>query len=100
MQSNICQVMMYNGFLFWKHREKHPFPIAYTTQEFLGGDYKPEKHAINSFFTWPDEILGYDHCYGDFDIDGDVDSDDVDEFLLNFGRSQYNTPCTTCAVEN
>ena len=40
---------------------------------------------------YPDS--GEPPCNGNFDYDCDVDSDDVDEFLLNFGRSQYNTPC-------
>jgi len=34
-----------------------------------------------------------DFCKGDFDYDGDVDSDDVTEFINSFGRGQYNNPC-------
>jgi len=32
-------------------------------------------------------------CNGNFDGDLDVDADDVTEFLVHFGRSQYNDPC-------
>ena len=34
-----------------------------------------------------------DFCKGDFEYDGDVDADDVTEFLNHFGRSQFNNPC-------
>ena len=33
-------------------------------------------------------------CEGDFDCDQDVDPDDLDVFLADFGRSQYDNPCT------
>jgi hypothetical protein len=34
-----------------------------------------------------------DFCKGDFDYDGDVDADDVEEFLIHFGRFEFNNPC-------
>ena len=34
-----------------------------------------------------------DFCKGDFDYDGDVDADDVGEFLNHFGRFEFNNPC-------
>jgi hypothetical protein len=37
-------------------------------------------------------------CNGDFTCDGDVDSDDVAEFLNHFGRSQHNNPCDPCIL--
>lgn len=37
--------------------------------------------------------LAQDFCNGDFNYDGDVDADDVTEFLNHFGRSQFNNPC-------
>jgi len=33
-------------------------------------------------------------CEANFDCDRDVDANDVTPFLLDFGRSQYNRPCT------
>jgi len=33
-------------------------------------------------------------CEGNFDCDQDVDASDVTAFLTDFGRSQYNRPCT------
>ena len=33
-------------------------------------------------------------CESDFDCDSDVDSDDANVFLDDFGRNQYNDPCT------
>jgi hypothetical protein len=33
-------------------------------------------------------------CESDFDCDQDVDSDNVLVFLADFGRNQYNNPCT------
>ena len=33
-------------------------------------------------------------CESDFICDGDVDADDVTEFLNHFGRGQYNNPCS------
>lgn len=38
-------------------------------------------------------VMAQDYCKGDFEYDGDVDADDVTEFLNHFGRSQYNNPC-------
>ena len=38
-------------------------------------------------------VLAQDFCNGDFCNDGDVDAEDVTEFLNHFGRSQYNNPC-------
>ena len=32
-------------------------------------------------------------CNGNFDGDLDVDAEDVTEFLIHFGRSQFNDPC-------
>ena len=32
-------------------------------------------------------------CEGNFDCDGDVDADDVEKFLADFGRFQFNNPC-------
>ena len=37
--------------------------------------------------------LAQDFCNGDCNYDGDVDADDVTEFLNHFGRSQCNDPC-------
>jgi len=34
-----------------------------------------------------------DFCKGDFNYDGNVDADDVQIFLDDFGRSIYNDPC-------
>ena len=39
--------------------------------------------------------LAQDFCKGDFDYDGDVDADDVGEFLNHFGRFEFNNPCPT-----
>ena len=33
-------------------------------------------------------------CECDFDCDGDVDADDVGPFLVDFGRFEFNNPCT------
>ena len=33
-------------------------------------------------------------CESDFDCDRDVDADDVVKFLWDFGRNEYNDPCT------
>ena len=33
-------------------------------------------------------------CECDFDCDGDVDADDVEVFLVDFGRFQFNNPCS------
>ena len=38
-------------------------------------------------------VLAQDFCKGDFDYDGDVDADDVGEFLNHFGRFEFNNPC-------
>jgi hypothetical protein len=37
--------------------------------------------------------LAQDFCKGDFIYDGDVDGEDVTEFLSHFGRGQYDRPC-------
>ena len=36
--------------------------------------------------------MAQEFCKGDFDYDGDVDADDVEEFLNHFGRSSSITP--------
>ena len=33
-------------------------------------------------------------CEGDLDRDGDVDADDVTKFLEDFGRNEFNNPCS------
>ena len=33
------------------------------------------------------------YCKGDFNYDGNVGSDDVQEFIAHTGRNQYNDPC-------
>jgi hypothetical protein len=33
-------------------------------------------------------------CEGDFDCDGDVDGTDAATFKYDFGRSEYNAPCS------
>jgi len=38
-------------------------------------------------------VMAQDFCQGDFTYDGDVDADDVTEFLNHFGRDQYYLPC-------
>jgi len=37
---------------------------------------------------------GNPSCNGNFTCDGDVDAEDVMSFLTDFGRSEYNNPCT------
>jgi hypothetical protein len=34
-------------------------------------------------------------CEGDFNCDGNVDATDVTSFLTDFGRNQFNDPCTS-----
>lgn len=34
-------------------------------------------------------------CEGDFDCDGDVDGSDISLFKVDFGRSEFSTPCST-----
>jgi len=34
-------------------------------------------------------------CEGDFNCDGNVDATDVTRFLADFGRNQFNDPCTS-----
>lgn len=36
-------------------------------------------------------------CESDFNCDGNVDASDVEKFLEDFGRSQFNNPCPACA---
>jgi hypothetical protein len=38
-------------------------------------------------------VMAQDFCKGDFDYDGDVDADDIGEFLDHFGRFEFNNPC-------
>ena len=39
-------------------------------------------------------------CEGDFDCSGGVDADDVSAFLVDFGRSTFNNPCTNASPCN
>jgi hypothetical protein len=34
-------------------------------------------------------------CESDFNCDGNVDASDVSNFLTDFGRAQFNDPCTS-----
>ena len=55
-------------------------------------DYNPAQKD-----TYPPQGNGIGdvcECEGNFDCDRDVDADDVVKFLWDFGRSQYNDPCT------
>ena len=37
--------------------------------------------------------IAQDFCEGNFDVDADVDGNDLFEFKVNFGRSLINDPC-------
>ena len=53
--------------------------------------YNPNQHD-----TYPPQGNGIGDtcdCECDFDCDSDVDADDVETFLADFGRFQFNNPC-------
>ena len=53
--------------------------------------------SMNQEDTYPPQGNGIGDacdCESDFDCSGSVDSLDVEHFLWDFGRSQYNDPCT------
>jgi hypothetical protein len=52
--------------------------------------------TVNSLYG--SASVGQDCCEGDLDADGDVDGSDASGFKTDFGRSDYNAPCTdgTC----
>ena len=50
-----------------------------------------------SYDTYPPQGNGIGDvcdCEGDFICDGNVDATDVTLFLVDFGRNQFNDPCT------
>ena len=58
----------------------------------------PGSCSMNQEDTYPPQGNGIGDacdCEGNFDCDGDVDADDVTEFLNHFGREQYYRPCTS-----
>ena len=62
-----------------------------------GVDNCPDIYNPDQEDTYPPQGNGIGDacdCEGNFDCDGDVDTDDVREFLLDFGRSTYDDPCT------
>ena len=78
--------------------------INITVEEELDGDGVPDSLDIcpsvyNPFQedTYPLQGNGIGDacdCEANFDCDADVDANDVTAFLTDFGRSQYNRPCT------
>ena len=55
------------------------------------GTYNPNQED-----TYPPQGNGIGDacdCECDFDCDGNVDADDVETFLVDFGRFQFNNPC-------
>jgi hypothetical protein len=62
-----------------------------------GADNCPDTYNPNQEDTYPPQGNGIGDacdCEGDFDCDGDVDSEDIREFLFDFGRDRFNDPCT------
>jgi len=54
--------------------------------------YNPDQE--DTYPPWGNGIGDVCDCEGNFDCDFDVDGADVEAFLVDFGRSQYNDPCT------
>ena len=57
----------------------------------------PNTPNPNQLDTYPPQGNGIGdacECESDFDCSGSVDSLDVEHFLWDFGRSEYNDPCT------
>jgi hypothetical protein len=48
--------------------------------------------TVNSLYG--SASVGEDCCEGDLDADGDVDGSDASGFKTDFGRSQFNAPCS------
>jgi hypothetical protein len=62
-----------------------------------GADNCPDTYNSDQEDTYPPQGNGIGDacdCEGNFDCDGDVDTDDIRAFLLDFGRNPYNDPCT------
>ena len=62
-----------------------------------GADNCPDIYNPGQEDTYPTQGNGIGDacdCEGNFDCDGDVDTDDIRAFLLDFGRNPYNDPCT------
>ena len=56
-------------------------------------DYNPDQED-----TYPPQGNGIGDacdCESDFDCDGDVDAGDVERFLTDFGRFEFNNPCVS-----
>jgi predicted glutamine amidotransferase len=54
--------------------------------------------SMNQEDTYPPQGNGIGDacdCEGDFNCDGNVDATDVTSFLTDFGRNQFNDPCTS-----
>jgi hypothetical protein len=51
--------------------------------------------TVNSLYG--SASVGEDCCEGDLDADGDVDGSDASGFKTDFGRSDYNSPCSETA---
>ena len=49
--------------------------------------------VVSLFVMSVSSVIAQDFCKGDFEYDGDVDADDVGEFLNHFGRFEFNNPC-------
>jgi hypothetical protein len=48
------------------------------------------------FMLSASSVMAQEPCESDFTCDGDVDADDVEKFLEDFGRFQFNNPCPDC----
>jgi hypothetical protein len=68
------------------------------SDEWCGPPEDPGMCSVNQDDTYPpqgNEIGDACDCEGDFNCDGNVDAGDVTAFLFDFGRNQFNDPCTT-----
>jgi len=101
-----------NGFnvtLTWKHRiapglyevggDEFTYTFNDTDNDGIGDicDNCPNDYNLNQDDTLPSGGNGIGDacdCEADFNCDGNVDAMDVTDFLVDFGRSNFDNPCT------
>jgi hypothetical protein len=73
------------------------------SDEWCGPPEDPGICSVNQDDTYPPQGNGIGDacdCECDFDCSGGVDANDVSAFLIDFGRSTYNNPCTNASPCN
>ena len=99
LHENVIYYIAITAFDFFGNESDFSTELEYVADDGVpsGADNCPDAYNSDQEDTYPPQGNGIGDacdCEGNFDCDGDVDTDDIRVFLLDFGRNPYNDPCT------